>query len=137
MIGVNILMLTKEECEKACLYLLEHCYETNAPTLENGNVNKTYTFTPAGFEESKIFKGLIEEHFTPKALTFEDLINIWCKNKRLIIYDKNNKVPLEVMFVIPQRETFRCFVGGAEDLIEFRFEKNRFYPITIPKVMEE
>lgn len=130
-------MLTKEECENACMYLLKHCYETNAPTLENGDNDKTYTFTPSGFKESEIFKRLIEEHFTPKTLTFEDIINIWCKRKRLIVYDKNNKVPLEVMFFNPQSETFRCFVGGAKNLIEFKFEENRFYPITIPKVMEE
>ena len=29
-------MLNKEECQKACLYLLKHCYETDAPALENG-----------------------------------------------------------------------------------------------------
>ena len=28
-------MLNREECEKACLYLLSHCYETDAPALEN------------------------------------------------------------------------------------------------------
>lgn len=127
-------MLTKEECEKACMYLLKHCYETNAPALENGDKDKTYTFTPAGFEKSKIFKDLIEEHFTPNALTFEDLINIRNKNKHLIIYDKNNAVPLEVMLINPQNETFRCFVGGAKNLIKFKFEKNRYYLIQIPEV---
>lgn len=127
-------MLTKEECEKACMYLLKHCYETNAPALENGDKDKTYTFTPAGFEKSKIFKDLIEEHFTPNALTFEDLINIRNKNKHLIIYDKNNAVPLEAMLINPQNETFRCFVGGAKNLIKFKFEKNRYYLIQIPEV---
>lgn len=36
-------MLNKEECQKACLYLLKHCYETDAPALENGEEGKTYT----------------------------------------------------------------------------------------------
>lgn len=66
-------MLNREECEQACLYLLSHCYETDAPALENGDKDKTYTFTPAGFEESKIFKRLIEEHFTSQPLEFKDL----------------------------------------------------------------
>lgn len=57
-------MLNREECEQACLYLLSHCYETDAPALENGDKDKTYTFTPSGFKESEIFKRLIEEHFT-------------------------------------------------------------------------
>ena len=30
-------MLNREECEQACLYLLSHCYETDAPALENGD----------------------------------------------------------------------------------------------------
>lgn len=56
-------LVTREECEKACMYLLKHCYETDAPALENGDKDKTYTFTPAGFGESRIFAKLIEEHF--------------------------------------------------------------------------
>lgn len=66
-------MLNKEECQKACLYLLKHCYETDAPALENGEEGKTYTFTPSGFKESEIFKQLIEEHFYPQPLKFENL----------------------------------------------------------------
>ena len=66
-------MLNKEECQKACLYLLKHCYETDAPALENGEEGKTYTFTPSGFKESEIFKQLIEEHFYPQSLKFENL----------------------------------------------------------------
>lgn len=46
-----------KECEKACLYLLEHCYE------ETKNGDDTYNFTPSGFKESEVFKQLIEEHF--------------------------------------------------------------------------
>lgn len=69
----EIKMLTREECEKACMYLLKHCYETDAPALENGDKDKTYTFTPSGFEECEIFKRLIEEHFNPKPLKFEEI----------------------------------------------------------------
>lgn len=60
-------MLTKEECEKACLYLLGHCYE------EKKNEDGTYEFTPSGFVESEIFKQLINEHFDNPPLKFEDL----------------------------------------------------------------
>ena len=78
-------MLNREECEKACLYLLSHCYETDAPALENGDKDKTYTFTPAGFKESEIFKRLIEEHFTPQPLEFKDL------KEEMWVYDVKNK----------------------------------------------
>ncbi len=37
-------MLNKEECQKACLYLLKHCYETDAPALENGEEGKRRCF---------------------------------------------------------------------------------------------
>ena len=74
-------MLNKEECQKACLYLLKHCYETDAPALENGEEGKTYTFTPSGFKESEIFKQLIEEHFYPQPLKFENLKkDMWIRN---------------------------------------------------------
>lgn len=49
--------LTRDKCEKACLYLLGHCYE------EKKNEDGTYEFTPSGFVESEIFKQLINEHF--------------------------------------------------------------------------
>lgn len=57
-------MVTKEECQQACLYLLSHCYETDKKVdIENGDEDEQFTFTSSGFEESKIFKQLIEEHF--------------------------------------------------------------------------
>ena len=130
-------MITKEECEKAFKMLnslITHSPFKDDPRdyndlkINNSRLQNEY------MDAVMLLKFLIDEHFTPNALTFEDLINIWCKNKRLIIYDKNNKVPLEVMFVIPQNETFRCFVGGAKNLIKFKFEKNRYYLIQIPEV---
>ena len=53
-------MLTKEECEKACLYLLGHCYEEKE--IEDG----LYEFKPSGFKESEIFKELINKYFELK-----------------------------------------------------------------------
>lgn len=49
-------MTSREECEKAYLYLLKHCYEATKK-------NDTYDFAPSGFKESEVFKQLIEEHF--------------------------------------------------------------------------
>lgn len=58
--------MNKEECEKACLYLLGHCYE------EKKNEDGTYEFTPSGFVESEIFKQLINEHFELKEKLYGD-----------------------------------------------------------------
>ena len=57
-------MTSREECEKAYLYLLKHCYEATKK-------NDTYDFAPSGFKESEVFKQLIEEHFKPKENTSE------------------------------------------------------------------
>lgn len=57
-------MRSREECEKAYLYLLKHCYEATKK-------NDTYDFAPSGFKESEVFKQLIEEHFKPKENTEE------------------------------------------------------------------
>ena len=45
-------MTSREECEKAYLYLLKHCYEATKK-------NDTYDFAPSGFKESEVFKQLI------------------------------------------------------------------------------
>lgn len=37
-------MTSREECEKAYLYLLKHCYEATKK-------NDTYDFAPSGFKE--------------------------------------------------------------------------------------
>lgn len=52
--------MNKEECEKACLYLLGHCYEEKE--IEDG----LYEFKPSGFKESEIFKELINKYFELK-----------------------------------------------------------------------
>lgn len=121
-------MLNKEECQQACLYLLKHCYETDAPALENGEEGKTYTFTPSGFKESEIFKQLIEEHFYPQPLKFEDL------KKDMWVWDNDFKIC---------RKVHKFYNNGMNNVIQFKanqypslaeayyFEDNRFYPINI------
>lgn len=116
--------------KKACLYLLSHCYETDVPALENGDKDKTYTFTPAGFEESEIFKRLIEEHFTPQPLEFNDL------KEGMWVWNSHFKNCERIYSINYETKTIRTNDTGFE-FIEKEFMENRFYPIQIPKVMEE
>ena len=126
-------MLTKEECENACLYLLEHCYETDAPALENGDKYKTYTFTPAGFKESEIFKKLIEEHFNLKSLEFAAIkAGMW-------VYDLYSDTVIKVDETIVYRadynvNTTQRFVKhmNAVTLCATPYKKGRFYFVQIP-----
>lgn len=121
-------MLNREECEKACMYLLKHCYETDAPALENGDKDKTYTFTPSGFEESEIFKRLIEEHFTPQPLEFNDL------KEGMWVYDVKNKccIYIEELTVDNPMMIIRYPMSNRESNCEWcNFEENRFYPVNI------
>ena len=124
-------MLNKEECQKACLYLLKHCYETDAPALENGEEGKTYTFTPSGFKESEIFKQLIEEHFYPQPLKFENL------KKDMWIWDDKYKECRKIYKIYnkfyDQIRLFRC-VKNDEGAF---FEDGRFYPINIQRIEGE
>lgn len=125
-------MLTKEECENACLYLLEHCYETDAPALENGDKHKTYTFTPAGFKESEIFKKLIEEHFTPQPLKFEDLKpGMWVWDNFFTTFTRVENTYLysdDALAKGTKMITFYCDAGVITRL----FKENRYYPVQIP-----
>ena len=120
-------MLNREECEQACLYLLSHCYETDAPALENGDKDKTYTFTPAGFEESEIFKRLIEEHFTPQPLEFKDL------KEGMYVLDWSLK---NIIQIVKLHRSERVIIykdfENKDNEIFTDYRKNRFYPIQIP-----
>lgn len=129
-------MLTREECEKACMYLLKHCYETDAPALENGDKNKTYTFTPSGFEESEIFKRLIEEHFTPQPFNADELRKAFDESKygAIHVYDKKNQVVILITELSSDGELFVCFTLGKAGCSCEAFEDNRFYPIAIPSI---
>lgn len=139
-------MTSREECEKAYLYLLKHCYEATKK-------NDTYDFAPSGFKESEVFKQLIEEHFdkngnvkvlanivideeikkliVPKPYKFEDLKpNMW-------VWDN---VAKECLYVIkPFVGSFTgvkyfSYLGIYKNLEEIRkldmkFEENRFFPV--------
>lgn len=125
-------MLAREECEKACLYLLSHCYETNVPALENGDKDKTYTFTPSGFKESEIFKRLIEEHFNPQPLKFEDLTpGMWVWDNFFTTFARLKNTYLysdDALAKGTKMTTFYCDAG----VLTKPFEENRYYPVQIP-----
>lgn len=139
-------MTSREECEKAYLYLLKHCYEATKK-------NDTYDFAPSGFKESEVFKQLIEEHFdkngnvkvlanivideeikkliVPEPYKFEDLKpNMW-------VWDNVEK---ECLYVI---RPFVCSFTGVkyfsclgiyknlEEIrkLDMKFEENRYFPV--------
>lgn len=114
-------MLTREECEKACMYLLKHCYETDAPALDDGEEGKTYTFTPSGFLECEIFKNLIEEHFNHKPLDYVDLKeNAWVWNTL-----EDSPVLILKIFDIDNI----CYRTFDSESHRMGFYDGRFYPI--------
>jgi hypothetical protein len=126
-------MLTREECEKACMYLLKHCYETDAPALDDGEEGKTYTFTPSGFLECEIFKNLIEEHFNHKPLQFKEI------KKYTWIWDNKYKNYIRVDLPFIDETNNRKIIKFKT--IDFngycKFEENRFYSVTIPTIEGE
>lgn len=104
-------MLTKERCKLAFEDVKKYG-ENNIPPLT-----------------IDIFKRLIEEHFNPHPLKFEDL------KEDMWVYDKAFKVC---------RQVHKLYNNGERNIIQFKsnhypelaeayfFEENRFYPIIIP-----
>ena len=74
-------------------------------------------------------KELIEEHFTPQPLKFEELHeNMW-------VYDVKNKccIYIEEFTVDNQMMIIRYPMSNRDSNCEWcNFEENRFYPIIIP-----
>ena len=137
-------MTSREECEKAYLYLLKHCYEATKK-------NDTYDFAPSGFKESEVFKQLIEEHFdkngnvkvlanividedkmkeiideeikkliVPEPYKFEDLKpNMW-------VWDGIEKLICQIG-LISKNAIHREYVDGT--ISDSPFEENRFFPV--------
>ena len=135
-------MTSREECEKAYLYLLKHCYEATKK-------NDTYDFAPSGFKESEVFKQLIEEHFdkngnvkvlanivideeikkliVPEPYKFEDLKpNMW-------VWDNNWEQYFEICEVYPQTKEFDVLIHQNRiNKLRYepmKFEENRFFPV--------
>lgn len=123
-------MLTKEECLKALCRIQCgakrnkkcedcKCFDTKInpwKCVENTN-------------ESLIIRNLIEEHFSPQSLKFEELYeNMW-------VYDVKNKccIYIEEFTVDNQMMIIRYPMSNRDSNCEWcNFEENRFYPIQIP-----
>lgn len=128
-------MLTKEECLKALCRIQCgakrnkkcedcKCFDTKInpwKCVENTN-------------ESLIIRYLIEEHFNPQPLKFEELHeNMW-------VYDVKNKccIYIEEFTVNNQMMIIRYPMSNRDSNCEWcNFEENRFYPIQIPKAEGE
>lgn len=102
-------MLTKEICAQAFNDMKMY-----------GGIN----IPPLAFD---IFKRLIEEHFNPKPLKFEDLkAGMWVWNSHFKNCERIYSINYET-------KTIRTNDTGFE-FIEKEFMENRFYPITIPNI---
>lgn len=128
-------MLTKEECLKALCRIQCgakrnkkcedcKCFDTKInpwKCVENTN-------------ESLIIRDLVEEHFNPQPLKFEELHeNMW-------VYDVKNKccIYIEEFTVNNQMMIIRYPMSNRDSNCEWcNFEENRLYPIQIPKAEGE
>ena len=128
-------MLTEEECLKALCRIQCgakrnkkcedcKCFDTKInpwKCVENTN-------------ESLIIRHLVEEHFNPQPLKFEELHeNMW-------VYDVKNKccIYIEEFTVNNQMMIIRYPMSNRDSNCEWcNFEENRFYPIQIPKAEGE
>lgn len=97
--------------------------------LQTLNAIKMYGGINIPLSAFDTFDRLIEEHFSPQSLKFEELHeNMW-------VYDKAFKVC---------RQVHKLYNNGERNIIQFKsnhypelaeayfFEENRFYPIIIP-----
>ena len=110
--------MNRKECEKACLYLLNHCYEEHL--INDG----TYRFTPSGFKQSEIFKKLIEERFDPKPYKFEDLkVGMW-------VWDNVEKKCNKIIEILENEEISFYYITDNVSRYIVKFEENRFFPVT-------
>lgn len=124
-------MMNKEECLKALCRIQCgakrnkkcedcKCFDTKInpwKCVENTN-------------ESLIIRDLVEEHFNPQPLKFEELHeNMW-------VYDVKNKccIYIEEFTVNNQMMIIRYPMSNRDSNCEWcNFEENRLYPIQIPK----
>lgn len=123
-------MLTKEECLKALCRI--QCGAKRNKKCEDCKCfdNKINIWKCVGnTNESLIIRYLVEEHFNPQPLKFEELHeNMW-------VYDVKNKccIYIEEFTVDNQMMIIRYPMSNRDSNCEWcNFEENRFYPIQIP-----
>ena len=104
-------MLTKERCKLAFEDVKKYG-ENNIPPLA-----------------IDIFKRLIEEHFNPHPLKFEDL------KEDMFVIDVAFRTIIQIKGTDKSTNRIDFIDHDTEEAITY-FQNGRFYPITIPKVME-
>lgn len=117
-------MLTKERYMTSLESIADYAYSANIGPNGIDVISRD-------FDE---LKKLIEEHFTPQPLKFEELHeNMW-------VYDVKNKccIYIEEFTVDNQMMIIRYPMSNRDSNCEWcNFEENRFYPIQIPKAEGE
>ena len=81
-------------------------------------------------EDYNELKKLIEEHFTPQPLKFEDL------KEDMFVIDVAFRTIIHIKGTDKSTTRIDFIDHDMEEAITY-FQNGRFYPITIPKVMEE
>ena len=81
-------------------------------------------------EDYNELKKLIEEHFTPQPLKFEDL------KEDMFVIDVAFRTIIQIKGTDKRTTRIDFIDHDMEEAITY-FQNGRFYPITIPKVMEE
>lgn len=112
-------MLTKERYMTSLESIADYAYSANIGPNGIDVISRD-------FDE---LKKLIEEHFTPQPLKFEELHdNMW-------VYDVKNKccIYIEEFTVDNQMMIIRYPMSNRDSNCEWcNFEENRYYPIIIP-----
>lgn len=128
-------MLTEEECLKALCRI--QCGAKRNKKCEDCKCFDTKINPWKCVENtngSLIIRDLVEEHFNPQPLKFEELHeNMW-------VYDVKNKccIYIEEFTVNNQMMIIRYPMSNRDSNCEWcNFEENRFYPIQIPKAEGE
>lgn len=80
-------------------------------------------------EDYNELKKLIEEHFTPQPLKFEDL------KEDMFVIDVAFRTIIQIKGTDKSTTRIDFIDHDMEEAITY-FQNGRFYPITIPKVME-
>lgn len=126
-------MTAKERYMTSLKSIADYAYRANIGPNGINEINEDY---------NKL-KKLIEEHFTPQSLKLSDLHeNMWVFDSYLkcaiyITKIENNHIKSKFEHLNnPIEDKIFCMLSGGVENNTY-FEKNRFYPIQIPKVMEE
>lgn len=113
-------MLTKERCLSLLDDIAGYAHRANIGPNGINEIN----------EDQNELKKLIEEHFTPQPLKFEDL------KEDMFVIDVAFRTIIQIKGTDKSTTRIDFIDHDTEEAITY-FQNGRFYPITIPKVMEE